>query len=106
MIRQYGNQAETRQTNDTSTTLPLSTHHANTIGARGVLAWPISSESSVALYLALKKHKVPAELHVYASGGHGYGMRKVPHPCATWPQRAAEWMQSRGYLSASGTGPK
>jgi acetyl esterase/lipase len=67
---------------------------------------PISSESSVALYLALKKHKVPAELHVYASGGHGYGMRKVPHPCATWPQRAAEWMQSRGYLSAAGSGSK
>ena len=60
---------------------------------------PISSESSVALYLALKKQGVPAELHIYASGGHGYGMRKVPHPCASWPQRAAEWLHSRGYLA-------
>lgn len=67
---------------------------------------PISSESSVMLYLALKKQGVPAELHVYASGGHGYGMRKVAHPCASWPQRAAEWMQSRGYLSPAGTAPK
>ncbi len=59
---------------------------------------PISSESSAALYLALKRQNVPAELHIYASGGHGYGMRKVPHPCASWPHRAAEWMADRGYL--------
>ena len=37
----------------------------------------VSSENSVALYLALTKNKVPAELHLYASGGHGYGMRKI-----------------------------
>jgi acetyl esterase/lipase len=59
---------------------------------------PVTSEGSVALYLALKKNKVPAELHLYASGGHGYGMRKVPHPCATWPDRAADWMKARGLL--------
>ncbi|MCS7272160.1 MAG: alpha/beta hydrolase, partial [Gemmataceae bacterium] len=62
---------------------------------------PISSESSVALYLALKKHGVTAELHVYAHGGHGYGMRKVPYPCASWPQRAADWLQAQGYLTTS-----
>jgi acetyl esterase/lipase len=57
---------------------------------------PVSSENSVALYLALKKNNVPAELHLYASGGHGYGMRKTDHPCATWPDRAADWMKARG----------
>jgi acetyl esterase/lipase len=56
----------------------------------------VSSENSVALYMALKKNNVPAELHLYASGGHGYGMRKTEHPCAKWPDRAAEWMKSRG----------
>jgi acetyl esterase/lipase len=58
----------------------------------------VSSENSVALYLALKKNNVPAELHLYSSGGHGYGMRKTPHPCATWPDRAADWMKARGML--------
>jgi acetyl esterase/lipase len=59
---------------------------------------PVTSEGSVALYLALTKNKVPAELHLYATGGHGYGMKKVPHPCATWPDRAGDWMKARGLL--------
>lgn len=59
---------------------------------------PVTSEGSVALYSALKKAGVPAELHLYASGGHGYGMRKTPHPCATWPDRAGDWMKARGLL--------
>lgn len=58
----------------------------------------VTSEGSVALYMALKKYNVPSELHLYASGGHGYGMRKIPHPCATWADRAADWMKSRGLL--------
>lgn len=59
---------------------------------------PVTSEASVALYLELTKNKVPAELHLYAKGGHGYGMRKSANPCATWPDRAADWMKSRGLL--------
>ncbi|HJZ58836.1 MAG TPA: alpha/beta hydrolase [Gemmataceae bacterium] len=58
-----------------------------------------ASENSVALYLACKKAGVPAEMHLYASGGHGFGMNKIPHPAATWPDRAADWMQTRGYLT-------
>jgi acetyl esterase/lipase len=58
----------------------------------------VTSENSVAMYSALKKNGVPAELHLYASGGHGYGMRKTAHPCSTWPDRAADWMKSRGLL--------
>jgi acetyl esterase/lipase len=65
---------------------------------------PVTSEGSVALYLALTKNKVPAELHLYASGGHGYGMKKVPHPCSTWPDRAADWMKTRGLLEKARPG--
>jgi acetyl esterase/lipase len=61
----------------------------------------VSSENSVALYRALKKNNVPAELHLYATGGHGYGMNKVPHPCASWPDRAADWMKARGLFNPS-----
>ena len=58
----------------------------------------ISSENSITMYLALKKAKVPAELHIYASGGHGFGLRPSEHPASTWPQRCKEWMRSRGLL--------
>ena len=59
---------------------------------------PVTSEGSAALYLALTKAKVPAELHLYASGGHGYGMRKTANPCANWPDRAGDWLKTRGLL--------
>jgi acetyl esterase/lipase len=58
----------------------------------------ISSENSVAMYLALKHAGVPAELHAYATGGHGFGLRPSAHPASTWPARCAEWMKARGLL--------
>jgi acetyl esterase/lipase len=56
------------------------------------------SENSVFLYLALKRAGVPVELHLYARGGHGFGIRPSTQPCATWPARCEEWMRSRGIL--------
>jgi hypothetical protein len=50
------------------------------------------------MFLELRKAKVPAELHIYNSGGHGFGMRKNEKPTATWPDRCAEWMKDRGLL--------
>jgi acetyl esterase/lipase len=61
----------------------------------------VRPENSVVMYLALKKAGVPAELHIYASGGHGFGLRPSARPCSTWPQRCADWMRSQGFL-----GPK
>jgi len=58
----------------------------------------ISSENSVLMYLALKRLKVPAELHVYATGGHGFGLRASPNACSTWPDRCRDWLKSRGQL--------
>lgn len=53
-----------------------------------------------ALYLALKSAGVPAELHIYASGGHGFGLRpKDSRPnviYATWAQRLQDWMADVG----------
>ena len=53
-----------------------------------------SSENSALLYLALKREGVPAELHIYATGGHGFGMRPDTQPYAAWPKRCEEWMRS------------
>jgi len=59
----------------------------------------ISAENSVRMYLALLRAKVPSELHVYAGGGHGFGLRASENPCSTWPQRCQQWMKSRGLLA-------
>jgi formylglycine-generating enzyme required for sulfatase activity/acetyl esterase/lipase len=58
------------------------------------------SENVVYMYLALKNAGVPAELHVFGEGGHGYGIRPGTAPHATWPARLQDWMTFRGYLKA------
>ena len=57
-------------------------------------------ENSLYYYLALKNAKVPAEMHIYSSGGHGYGLRPSRSPVASWPHRAEEWFRSLGLLKA------
>lgn len=57
-------------------------------------------ESALFYYFGLKQAKVPAELHLYPTGGHGYGLRPSEHGVTTWPLRAAEWMKTRGLLKA------
>ena len=52
------------------------------------------------LYLEYKKRHLPAELHIYAQGGHGFGMRNDRRPINEWPQRCGEWMKSTGLLEA------
>jgi len=59
----------------------------------------ISPSNSIRTYLALRQAGVPAELHVYAGGGHGFGLRPSDHPCSTWPQRCEQWMRSQGLLA-------
>lgn len=51
-----------------------------------------------ALYLEYKKRKIPAELHLFTKGGHGFGMRDNKQPINAWPQRCAEWMADAGLL--------
>ncbi|HWC00487.1 MAG TPA: alpha/beta hydrolase [Bryobacteraceae bacterium] len=51
-------------------------------------------ENSLYYYLALKNNKVPAEMHLYAKGGHGYGLRRTDLSITTWPQRAEQWLRS------------
>ena len=51
-------------------------------------------------YIELKKVGVPAELHIYTKGGHGYGLRPSANPVSHWPQVCAEWLQTMGLLTA------
>ena len=62
----------------------------------------VRPENSVQLYLALKKAGIPAELHIYSTGGHGFGLRKSDQPCSTWPARCADWLQTQAVLKTAG----
>ena len=59
-------------------------------------------ENSVVYFLALKNAKVPAELHIYAQGGHGYGSRRTELPVTTWPQTVEIWLHTIHVLSGQG----
>ena len=52
----------------------------------------------IELSLALKKEKVPVELHIYPTVGHGYGLRRTKELVTTWPDRVADWLRARGLL--------
>ena len=55
---------------------------------------PVHVENSTIYFLSLKNAKVPAELHIYAQGGHGYGLRRTELPVTGWPQLAETWLRT------------
>lgn len=56
-------------------------------------------ENSVNFYLALRKAKVPAEMHIYERGEHGVGLAPQDPVLSTWPDRLAAWLRIRGLLT-------
>jgi len=55
-------------------------------------------ENSVLFYLALRKAKVPAELHIYEQGRHGLGLAAGAIGAESWPEQCIAWMKGRGLL--------
>ena len=55
---------------------------------------PVHEENALLYFQGLKAVKVPAELHLFAQGGHGYGLRPGPLPVTHWPEFAATWMRT------------
>lgn len=54
---------------------------------------------SAHLYLEYQRRKLSAELHIYARGGHGFGMRRNGQPINDWPERCEEWLRSQDLLT-------
>ena len=54
--------------------------------------------NSLVYYLALKKAGVPAEMHLYAQGGHGFGLRRTKLPITGWPQLVERWLRTIGMI--------
>jgi endo-1,4-beta-xylanase len=57
--------------------------------------------TTVNLYLDLEKQNASSEMHIYASGAHGFGMKQSALPVASWPDRLKDWMVDRKLLTAA-----
>lgn len=86
MIHRYSN--EQQVTEDTPPTLLI---HAD--DDKGVIP-----ENSVHFYLALRKHKVPAAMHIFSGGGHGFSFAKDKGITSAWPDLCLGWMNEMGWL--------
>jgi acetyl esterase/lipase len=60
-----------------------------------------SAPGTLKLFQAMREAGVSAELHVFSTGGHGWGMRKSDQTFGGWTARCEEWMRARGLLKAS-----
>jgi acetyl esterase/lipase len=56
-------------------------------------------ENGVAFFMSLKKANVPAEMHIYEKGRHGFGLGVGAGPVSSWPLRCTEWMKNRELLN-------
>lgn len=86
LIRQFSN--EKQVTADTPPTFLWHTYEDTGVPA----------ENSIYFYLACRKHKVPAEMHLFEKGRHGVGLGKGITGTADWSNRCADWMKVRGLL--------
>jgi acetyl esterase/lipase len=55
-------------------------------------------QNSIIYALALHKFNIPCELHLYQSGGHGYGLGKSTNTESTWPEACRKWLVTRGLI--------
>lgn len=53
---------------------------------------------SIAYYIALKDAGVPVEMHLYARGGHAFGLRRTTRPITEWPQLVDRWLNTIGMV--------
>jgi acetyl esterase/lipase len=54
---------------------------------------------ALAYYIALKKAGVPVEMHLYAQGGHAFGLRRTKLPITEWPELVERWIGTIGMIS-------
>ena len=59
----------------------------------------VKTRNSIEYYLALKREGIPAELHIFQEGGHGFGMNKKGKPHDQWPLMLVEWMKAMKYIT-------
>jgi acetyl esterase/lipase len=55
---------------------------------------------SLTYYMALKNARIPVEMHLYAQGGHGFGLRRTKLPITDWPHLVQKWLVTIGMIPA------
>jgi acetyl esterase/lipase len=76
--------------------IPVGTHPIFlSHGGDDIISPPVHS---VLMYLELKKASIPAELHVYATATHDFGVCQSDHPYSTWTEACANWLRFQGFL--------
>ncbi|MDR7209867.1 alpha/beta hydrolase [Flavobacterium piscis] len=55
-------------------------------------------QNSIGYATAMQKHHVPCELHIYQTGGHGYGLGRSKNTESSWPEACRKWLEARGLL--------
>ncbi len=58
-----------------------------------------SADDSLAYYIALKQAGVPVEMHLYAEGGHAFGLRRTKFPITEWPGLVETWLRTIGMIA-------
>ncbi len=61
---------------------------------------PVHVENATTWFLQLKAAHIPAELHIFADGGHGYGLRPTALPVTHWPALVETWLHTIGIVPA------
>jgi acetyl esterase/lipase len=56
----------------------------------------VPPRNSIEFYLALKKYNIPAEMHIFRNGGHGFGMNRKNLPVDQWPALFVQWLKAMG----------
>ena len=72
------------------------------VTTEGETAEQATSANSTAMQkviAALKQAGVPAEMHLYAQGGHAFGLRRTHFPITEWPRLVETWLQTLGMIS-------
>jgi len=54
--------------------------------------------NSLSYYIGLKNANVPVEMHLYAEGGHAFGLRRTKFPITEWPQLVETWLRTIGMI--------
>jgi acetyl esterase/lipase len=101
-----GAQATPAQLSELSTEARVTEKTPPTFLAHTLADVDVPMENSLAFAMALRRHKVPFELHMFEKGGHGLGLGKgtkrfkiAPEPSfEAWPPLCATWLKSRGFL--------
>ena len=82
-------------------TLPVTSHTPPTFIAQAEDDSTDGVDNALIYFIALKKAGVPAELHIYAHGGHAFGLRPTKDPITHWPDLMEKWLGTIGVLAGA-----